>query len=377
MMSKWPHFSWSFQLIAVILQTTNHAHNTGHYTMRLSMKRTILHCVLSGLLISILPLTASGYDFEVDGIYYNVKDGEAEVTCNGTRCYSGDIVIPESVTHEDTVYQVTGIGSKAFIDCPGLTSIVFPGNLRRIGNDAFYQCRSITTVIIPDSVTTIGAGAFSYCFALDSLSIGQSVTSIGDNAFCGSALTELNLPDAVRSIGKSAFFSCTNLARVTIPNGVTTIGEGAFQKCTALTSLTIPESVTNIGSGAFTYDSKLKSLVFNAANCKLNGGIFGSCPIDTITLGNHVKRVPDYLAYGLSSLRSITIPEHVTFLGPYLFFKCSSLETINMQPLTPPVTSNITDHPFIVKVYVPGAAYKAYCKAPGWKDLILKNRIGQ
>ena len=74
------------------------------------MNKTILHSVLTTLLMLLLPATASGYDFWVDGIYYNVKNGEAEVTCNGTRCYSGDIVIPNMVTHEDTVYQVTSIG---------------------------------------------------------------------------------------------------------------------------------------------------------------------------------------------------------------------------------------------------------------------------
>ena len=134
------------------------------------MNKPILHTALLAILMLLLPTAASGYDFEADGIYYNVKDGEAEVTCNGSRCYSGDVVIPAFVTNGDSIYQVTSIGSKAFIDCPDLTSIVFPSNLRRIGNDAFYMCRKITSVIIPDSVTSIGGGAFSYCYALENLS---------------------------------------------------------------------------------------------------------------------------------------------------------------------------------------------------------------
>ena len=125
---------------------------------------------------------------------------------------------------------------------------------------------------------------------------------------------------------RNSFVACRSLREVILPEGITAIRQDAFCDCDALTTINLPSTLTHLDRGVF---------------------------------------------YSCDALRSITIPEHVTFLGPYLFFKCSSLETINMQPLTPPVTSNITDNPFLVKFYVPGAAYKAYCKAPGWKDLIL------
>src|SRR3954464_36369 len=51
---------------------------------------------------------------------------------------------------------------------------------------------------------------------------------------------------AVTSIGRLAFYHCTNLTSMTIPNSVTSIGSGAFSVCTSLTSVTIPNSVTSI-----------------------------------------------------------------------------------------------------------------------------------
>ncbi|MBQ6166168.1 MAG: leucine-rich repeat domain-containing protein, partial [Muribaculaceae bacterium] len=55
------------------------------------------------------------YDFVVDGIYYNVEDGQATVTNNGhTGCYSGDVVIPEEVTYGGMTYPVVAIGDSAF-----------------------------------------------------------------------------------------------------------------------------------------------------------------------------------------------------------------------------------------------------------------------
>ena len=47
-------------------------------------------------------LTTSAYDFEVDGIRYNIlsaTDLTVEVTASNTE-YSGDIVIPATVAHE-------------------------------------------------------------------------------------------------------------------------------------------------------------------------------------------------------------------------------------------------------------------------------------
>ena len=42
------------------------------------------------------------------------------------------------------------------------------------------------------------------------------------------ALTSINIPNSITSIGSDAFAYCTNLTSVTIPNKVTSIGSSAF-----------------------------------------------------------------------------------------------------------------------------------------------------
>ena len=80
-------------------------------------------------------------------------------------------------------------------------------------------------------MTSIGRGAFYYCTNLTSITIGKNVTRIGD----------------------SAFYNCTGLTSVTIPSGVTSIGGWAFQDCSGLTSVTFlgktMEQVQNIEDG--------------------------------------------------------------------------------------------------------------------------------
>ena len=265
---------------------------------------------------------ASAYDFEVDGIYYNITDQSAktvEVTCYAKykSNYVGDIVIPDSVNYNDVQYSVTSIEDWAFCGCSGLTSLTIPYSVTSIGKYAFdlsdlgkiaypdhidhinsfninykrtfisikYPQNSIiedngviydlnktkiffapvnlTNITIPNSVTSIGHGAFSFCSGLTSINIPNSVTSIGKSTFYDcSGLTSINIPNSVTSIGESAFSGCSGLTSINIPNSVTSIGEYAFYFCSGLTSINIPNSVTSIGEYAFSGCSNVKKAIW-------------------------------------------------------------------------------------------------------------------
>lgn len=53
---------------------------------------------------------------EIDGIFYNLSDGQAEVTSKANGKYTGSVGIPESVMYEDKVYVVTSIDEFAFFE---------------------------------------------------------------------------------------------------------------------------------------------------------------------------------------------------------------------------------------------------------------------
>ena len=186
---------------------------------------------MTTLILSVFfSISASADVVEVDGIYYDISETTATVTY-GDNEYSGDIVIPESITYENSKYSVTSIGELAFIYCSGLTSIAIPNSITSIGESAFEGCSILTSVTIPNSVTNIGYGAFSGC----------------------SSLTSVNIPNTVTSIAYGTFSGCSSLTSVNIPNSVTSIAEGAFSGCMSLTSITIPNSVTSIGDYAFSF----------------------------------------------------------------------------------------------------------------------------
>ena len=133
-------------------------------------------------LLLALPLLASAYDCQVDGIYYNLNSEEktAEVTYQKVENniyysdYSGSVVIPEKFTYKGVEYSVTSIGISAFRDCRGLTSVTIPNSVTTIGDLAFYYCIGLTSVTIPNSVTYIGGSAFSNCYVLTSIDRNES-----------------------------------------------------------------------------------------------------------------------------------------------------------------------------------------------------------
>ena len=145
------------------------------------MKKRFTACLSTLILSVFFSISASADVVEVDGICYDISETTATVTQGGD--YSGDIVIPESITFENSIYSVTSIGESAFYKCSSLTSVTIPNSVTSIGEGAFYYCESLTSVTIPNSVTSIGGRAFYECSRLTFVTIPNSVTSIGDFAF--------------------------------------------------------------------------------------------------------------------------------------------------------------------------------------------------
>ncbi len=255
------------------------------------MIKTIKRLTLCALL-SLCFINVSAYDFSVkndDGvtIYYNFTSGEV-LTCevaSGRNYYTGDVVIPETVTYDNRTYLVTSIGKGAFALCSNLTSVTIPEGVTGIGDNAFQTCTSLTSVTIPEGVQSIGISAFFECTSLTSVTIPESVTSIGNSAFSNcSSLTSVTIPESVTSLGEQVFGFCQSLVSVNIPNGITDIKFAMFAYCSSLPSIDIPNSITSIGSFAF-------------GNCS---------SLTSVTIGNSVTSI-DYTAFGnCSNLTSIT-----------------------------------------------------------------------
>ena len=126
-----------------------------------------LFCLLT-LFIAGISHNAAAYHIAIineDGItiYYNwINDKtELEVTYKdlkydrNTGEYSGNIIIPSTVTYNGANYSVTSIGNYAFDYCTGLMSVTIPESVTSIGNLAFEEC-GLKSITLPDNVTDMG-----------------------------------------------------------------------------------------------------------------------------------------------------------------------------------------------------------------------------
>ena len=288
---------------------------------------------------ALLSLCANAYDFEVDGIYYNITDdNNAEVTVNGYGTYTDNIVIPNKVSYDSKEYSVTSIE-----------------------RDAFRYC-CMKAIDIPEGVTSIGDGAFYDCHFLESINIPESVTSIGELAFADCQhLTAINIPEGVTRIRQSVFSGCINLTSIEIPESVTSIGNYAFSYCAGLTSIKIPEGVTSIGKEAFSYCAGLTSIVVASGNSVYDSR--NNCNAIINTIDNSL----------VSGCKNTVIPEGVTSIGDYAFYGCSSLADIYCYASTPAGTVSDT---FSQNTYngctlhVPYGTMNAYRAAANWKKFV-------
>ena len=251
---------------------------------------------------------------------------------SGEEKYSGEVVIPSSITVEGKEYTVTSIGEYAFYDDRSLTSVTIPNSVTSIGEWAFRDCRGLKSVTIGNSVTSIGDSAFGGCSGLTSVTIPNSVTSIGDDAFFScEGLTSITIPNSVTSIGKQAFYECYSLTSVTIPNSVTSIGNLTFYNCRSLKSVTIGNSVTSIGEEVFSYCSGLTSVTIGNSVTSIGEYAFRDCSgLTSVTIPNSVTSIGNGAFYGCSGLTSITIPNSVTSIGNGAFEYCSGLTSVTI-----------------------------------------------
>lgn len=309
--------------------------------------------------------------------YFNEENNRTEAVIQGYRGSDSDVVIPNSIDG----FVVTAISMYAFSGRSDLASITIPSTIQSIGDDAFLECDGLKKVYVssiedwckidfPYSDTNpLSRGADLYVDnkLVTDVTIPDGVKSIGKYAFYGySSLKSISFPSSIRNIGESAFSDCTNLDEVyatniedwckikfgdmlsnpiyyarkiyidgelatdiTIPKGITKICDYAFVNSDTITNVVIPNSVISIGDSAFSDCYDLKNISIPNSVVNIGEGAFSYCSnLEKVEIPDGIKFIKNSTFVGCGNLTTIIIPQSVKEIGYLAFGSDSSLSNV-------------------------------------------------
>ncbi len=286
------------------------------------MKKPLLFVLL---LLTLVSIQMSAYDFVVDGICYTIleSDGVPSVAVDQRYSlggdYSGSVNIPPSVTYGGTNYAVTEIAELAFTDCHDLTSVTIPNSVTKIGCEAFSET-GLTSIYIPESVVDIYNNDNVFGSELKSITVASGNPVYDSRNNCNAIIyTEDDIlitgcvntviPDDVGCLGWASFYGITDLTSIVLPGSVSEIANAAFSGCTSLSSVSMAEGLAWLGDYAFYGCSNLKSI---------------NLPSTLQSIGE--------AAFKSTGLKSIHIPYKVYSISKSAFAACHELNSITVDP---------------------------------------------
>lgn len=174
---------------------------------------------------------------------------------------------------------------------------------------------------------------------------GKKVSAIGMNAFTGNnVITDLVIPEGVKSLDWYCFNTCENLETVTLPDSLEFIDSWAFERCSKLKTINVPANVTRINGGAFAQNSSMTSITCDPANknyVSVNGVLFTKDMKELVaypggiqggyTVPATVNHIGDAAFYGALGLDSVTILGNLDFIGFEAFAECSKLTDVAIR----------------------------------------------
>ncbi|MCI8651788.1 MAG: leucine-rich repeat protein [Oscillospiraceae bacterium] len=301
----------------------------------------------------------------------------ALVQADPGQSVDGMLVIPRTLTHQDTEYTVTAIGPAAFAEQTGLTQLWLPQTITEIGYEAFMNCDRLKAVgsyddqgyanpyALPEKVSFLDVRTFRGCTRLNSITIPAAVERISAWAFAYCYNLGRNYKDSagvtygvyfaagsrLNTIDQGAFYSCISLENITLPQGLKTISLHAFYNCASqsadgslkgLKKLVIPNSVSELGEEAFAYCGALKELTIPAGVKALPNKAFYACSaLETVDFtGDGFTTMGHSAFYWCTKLKTIRtagnagLPATLTAIPRWGFYRCDSLSALDLSGAT-------------------------------------------
>lgn len=146
----------------------------------------------------------------------------------------------------------------------------------------------------------------------------------------GTGIKQLFISNGVTSIGKYAFYSCTNLTRVSLPDSVERINTRAFSRCSNLEEIDIPNSVIRMDREVFDSTKWYKNQPEGMIYIGKIAYEYKGTPPETVTIKQGTLGIAGEAFKSCSALKGVTLPEGLISIGDYAFDSCKKLESLTL-----------------------------------------------
>ncbi|MDO4497553.1 MAG: leucine-rich repeat domain-containing protein [Bacteroidales bacterium] len=175
---------------------------------RIMRERTDTH----NSIIDILSAACCGRSTIIDGMRYVLFPNARKAYVCVDELWKGHVVVPSSVTHNGTEYEVLFVGDRFEDELHGtyskkseeLEGVTIPSSVRLILESAFQDAIGLKSVRFEGDIDAIADGAFAGCKSLEKVEFGGKVSCIGFDAFYRTAIEDIVIPDGT-DVDDSAF----------------------------------------------------------------------------------------------------------------------------------------------------------------------------
>ena len=263
--------------------------------------------------------------------------------------------------------NVRSVGDGAFGNCTALRSIRLSDKMTELSDHIFDGCSSLADIDMPDNPIAVSFSVFNGTAYYNEPSNWEKGVLYVDGYLIAvskdfAPLTEYTVKDGTIVIADDAFSGVgysSKLKKMTLPTGLYRIGQYAFSKLFSLTEINIPDTVRSIGYGAFSGTG------YDADTNYINGGLYignwlvavnnvamtsftvqeGTVGVadgkDTSLFPTRAQKItvlelPSSLRYigsrSFARLRitELRLPSELQTLGNGAFASCSALNTVNL-----------------------------------------------
>lgn len=148
------------------------------------------------------------------------------------------------------------------LECTGnISGLRLAYGITSVGDGAFQDGNLLTEVTMPETVRSIGKRAFAGCKWLGAVKGALGVEQIKEQAFAGcGVLRQVELSEKFQHMGARAFENCTSLSEILLPEGMEEIPARAFYRCHKLKKAVFPSTLKRIGKEAFAFCRELTDI---------------------------------------------------------------------------------------------------------------------